>query len=497
MSLIQPVPGHGDARFTMYRVVAEYAAERLAEAGEADAVARRHAAAMTALADQDLRHSVGEAQADRLDRLAAEHANLSAALEWLIARGDGEAALVLGADLWRYWYLRGHLREGRGLLARALACPTAAPTSEARARVANGLGVLAWLQGDFAAARAALEAARDLAASLGDDARVLRINHNLGIVAVDEGDFATAADLAEANLAIARRLGDRHAEAGVLHALGVVAAEQAESETARARFTEALAIQRAIDDREGAGASLINLAELCLLAGDLDGAETCLGEGEPLARAVADVWTLGTIQLKRGEIAIAAGRLPEARHALAAAARQRIAAGDRKGSHASCRRWPASRSRRATPAARRGCSAPPMRCAPGSARRCRRARRWPTTATSRRCAPPSMARRSTRPGRWGRRAAPRTPWPRCSASTSTPEPIPGAAAGSVPGPCRGMTRQDPHADGKTPPARGPIWADNGRSCAFGHKSRVGGGGQPCHLGRWVGGLGGQSRPQTT
>lgn len=331
MSLIQPVPGHGDARFTMYRVVAEYAAERLAEAGEADAVARRHAAAMTALADQDLRHSVGEAQADRLDRLAAEHANLSAALEWLIARGDGEAALALGADLWRYWYLRGHLREGRGLLARALACPTAAPAGEARARVANGLGVLAWLQGDFAAARASLVEARDLAASLGDDARVLRINHNLGIVAVDEGDLATAADLAEANLAIARRLGDRHAEASVLHALGVVAAEQAESETARARFTEALAIQRAIDDREGAGASLINLAELCLLAGDLGGAETCLGEGEPLARAVADVWTLGTIQLKRGEIAIAAGRLTEARHALAAAARQRIAAGDRKG----------------------------------------------------------------------------------------------------------------------------------------------------------------------
>lgn len=333
LSLIQAAPAraHGEARFSMFRVVAEYAAERLAEAGEADAIALRHAAAMTALADQDLRHSVGEAQAERLDRLAAEHANLGAALDWLIAHGNGDAALALAADLWRYWYLRGHLQEGRSALGRALACPGAAPVSEARARVANGLGVLAWLQGDFAAARASLEEARAIAASLGDDARLLRINHNLGIVAVDEGDLATAAALAESNLVVARRVGDRHAEAGVLHALGALAAEQADFGAARARFTDALAIQRELDDREGAAATLINLAELCLLAGDLEGAARCLDEGEPLANAVHDIWTLGTIHLRRGELALADGRLGDARRALAAAARQRIDAGDQKG----------------------------------------------------------------------------------------------------------------------------------------------------------------------
>jgi len=331
MSLIQPAPDAGTARFTMFQVVTEYAAGRLAAAGEAEAVAERHAAAMADLADDGRRNIIGTEQAQWLERLAAEHANLRAALDHFVSHGNGEAFITMAADLWRYWYLRGHLQEGHTYLSRALADPAAGLTGNARARASNGLGALAWLRGDFATARTSLGQARALAEACGDDALVLRATHNLGLVAVDEGDLDTAAALGEANLAVARRLGDRQAEAGVLHGLGVLSAERADVEVARAHFTGALTIQRQLDDREGIAATLINLAGLCLVTGEYDAATRWLDEGQPLAEAVEDIWTLGTIQLTRGEVALAQGRLDDARQALSAAARLRLSAGDQKG----------------------------------------------------------------------------------------------------------------------------------------------------------------------
>ncbi|MBK6769665.1 MAG: tetratricopeptide repeat protein [Ardenticatenales bacterium] len=330
-SLIQPVPAGDVARFTMFHVVTEYAAEHLAAAGEADATEARHAAAMAALAEEGRRNIIGGQQLAWLERLSAEHANLRAALDRLLQRGDDAAALALSADLWRYWYLRGHLQEGRAYLSRTLTAPGAGAAGDARARASNGLGVLSWLQGDFAAARTALGEARALASSLGDDALVLRVTHNLGVVAVDEGDLDTAAALGEANLAVARRLGDAQAEAGVLHGLGVLSAERADLEVARTHFTGALALQRRLDDREGMAATMVNLAGLCVLSGDLTGAERWLDEAQPLAEAVEDVWTLGTLRQARGEVAIAQHRLDDAGRALAGAARLRLSAGDQKG----------------------------------------------------------------------------------------------------------------------------------------------------------------------
>ncbi len=331
MSLVQPAPAGDSARFTLFQVVIEYAADLLAAAGEAEAVADRHAAALAAMADAGRQHVVGGEQALWLERLAAEHANLRAALDHLIARGQADAAVAMAADLWRYWYLRGHLQEGQAYLRRALSNPAAGRASNARARAMNGLGVLTWLRGDFAAARAALGEARALAEACGDDALALRIVHNLGLVAVDEGDLDAAADAARLNLVVARRLGDRYAEAGVLHGLGIVTAERGDMAEARDHFAAALAIQRELDDREGMAATLINLAGIDADARDLAAAEAWLDEARPLAEAVEDIWTLATIHHTRGDIRLAQGDLAAARAELGAAARLRLDAGDPRG----------------------------------------------------------------------------------------------------------------------------------------------------------------------
>jgi predicted ATPase len=126
------VEGTDDApRFTMLEPIREYAVERFEESGEAEKFRRGHAAYFLGLAEEaepNLRGSPG----DWLDRLEREHDNFRAALDRLEASGDGETALRLAAALWRFWYLKGHLAEGRGRLETVVASDVRPPRPEPR-----------------------------------------------------------------------------------------------------------------------------------------------------------------------------------------------------------------------------------------------------------------------------------------------------------------------------------------------------------------------------
>src|SRR5439155_937520 len=83
----------------------------------------------------------GGAQAFWLERLDLEQENLRAALTWSLDEGEVETALRLGGALWRFWYTRGYLSEGRHWLDRALTADAGAPTL-ARASALAGAGIL-------------------------------------------------------------------------------------------------------------------------------------------------------------------------------------------------------------------------------------------------------------------------------------------------------------------------------------------------------------------
>lgn len=117
----------GDGRYRMLETIRAYGLEKLAEAGERDAVRRAHAAYFTGLAraaDPYLRRAE---QLEWLGRLAAEHDNLAGALRGALAAGDARAAVRLVAAAGWYWWLGGHKAEGAELAARALALPPSAP----------------------------------------------------------------------------------------------------------------------------------------------------------------------------------------------------------------------------------------------------------------------------------------------------------------------------------------------------------------------------------
>ncbi|TMR07797.1 AfsR/SARP family transcriptional regulator [Nonomuraea turkmeniaca] len=107
--------GDGTPRYRMLNTIREYAAYRLAEAGETEPARRAHLAYFTELAEAaDPRLRRAE-QLEWLATLDAEHDNISTALRGAIAEGSAQEAMrLVGAVGW-YWYLSGHRTEGTEL----------------------------------------------------------------------------------------------------------------------------------------------------------------------------------------------------------------------------------------------------------------------------------------------------------------------------------------------------------------------------------------------
>ncbi len=110
-----------EPRYTMLETIREYAHERLATGHELAETSRRHANYCLGFAETVEPHLRSKEQLAWFGRLEREHDNLRAALDWLIARREIEAALRMGAALAWFWYRRGRAREGQERLVALLA----------------------------------------------------------------------------------------------------------------------------------------------------------------------------------------------------------------------------------------------------------------------------------------------------------------------------------------------------------------------------------------
>lgn len=194
-----------DGRLVMLEVVRQFAAAALAGSPGRDAVRERHAdwflALTERLAPEVERHGQGAA----LDTFRREHGNLRAALEWLLAAGDGERALRLAAALEPYWSAVSLEREGARLLGEALEIGGAASErTRGRAHVARSL--LTWW--DAAAQREDARAGLALSRACGDvEGQVLALDA-LATHETIGADFAAAIAHAREERALAEGLGD-------------------------------------------------------------------------------------------------------------------------------------------------------------------------------------------------------------------------------------------------------------------------------------------------
>jgi tetratricopeptide (TPR) repeat protein len=172
----------------MLETIREFGRERLVAETELEATADAHALHFASLAEEAETHLT--AGRDWLDRIEGDHANVRAALSWLAER-DLERALWMGGRLWRFWHLRGHLREGSEIL-RALLARQPSHASSGRAKALVGLAGLVYWQTDFEAARRSYEEALGIARAVGEEVLEVEILYSLAYVRAIEADYEGA-----------------------------------------------------------------------------------------------------------------------------------------------------------------------------------------------------------------------------------------------------------------------------------------------------------------
>ncbi|WP_437568437.1 ATP-binding protein [Sorangium sp. So ce542] len=375
-SLLRAAPpgSDGATRFALYEGVRELAAEKLAERGEREAAAERHAAFYLAAGEAAAADFERRGALDALNRIAGDLEELLAVAEGALAaaatpRAAAERALRALSAIEPVLSTRGPFGAQLELLDRALAAAEALaadPRVVARALAARGRARR--LRGQAEAALEDLERARAQAAALGEAALLSGIVADLGVLHHGRRDMERARDHYEQALALHRDLGDRRAEGRALGNLGALHHDERREAEAAAYYERAIAIAAEIGDgrQEGifstnaglleqergapalarrryerAAAILGEVGDLRLLAitlgnlgalhheeGRLADARACHGRAVALLREVGDRRSEAIALCRLGAALASVGEVDEARRALDPAERLLAQLGD-------------------------------------------------------------------------------------------------------------------------------------------------------------------------
>ncbi len=260
-------------RLRMLETIREYGLEQLEADEEAEFVRRRHAEHFLKLAESE---PVAE-QAAWLARIDAERDNFRGALNWCLELGEASLALRIAAALWEFWWVRGHLAEGRGWLGAALVRGRNAPP-ELRARALHAAGSLATRQGDYESAGALFEESLALWEELDDAAGTARSLLSLGTVAAEQGDQERAIELSERAAELYSESDDNRGHALAISNLGGIALERGEYAKAATLSEQAYGLFETLEDSEGMAFALVNQGFAALSQGKHDRAVELLRE---------------------------------------------------------------------------------------------------------------------------------------------------------------------------------------------------------------------------
>ncbi len=299
--------GNGEPRYRLLETVREYAFERLS-GEEADDARDRHARAFVALAERAESELIGPEQGVWQERIEREHDNMRAALGWLRESAQVELELRLATALGRFWYVRGHLSEGRRRLEDALAQAGSAAPPGLWAKALRTGSAIAVIQGEYAAARALAEQGLRLYRDLHDLPGTVRSLSNLGAILLAEGRAEDAVVALDESIALSRNLPDRRLAALALNNRGDVALTQGAYEAAAEYFDESLTLLREVGDTANIARSLFNLGAAALERGRIAAALELLRESAAISTTVGDkedvAWCLvgfAAVATKRGD----------------------------------------------------------------------------------------------------------------------------------------------------------------------------------------------------
>lgn len=148
---------------------------------------------------------------------------------------DPAAAADSCVALWNFWWLRGHMAEGRAFLERAVALDGGNRTA-----VLKGLGTIAFRQGDLEAAERAFTERYELVERDGSRAELADACADLARVALRRGDFAAVRHHAERGYAAADGLDDAAAIRLPLHMRAAAARMEGRYDEARDLYVRSI-----------------------------------------------------------------------------------------------------------------------------------------------------------------------------------------------------------------------------------------------------------------
>lgn len=307
-SLVVMEPGDGEARYRLLETVRQYGAERLREAGAADAVRAAHARYFVAFAEMAEPHLfAGAASPEWIGRVLAEQDNLRAAAQWAEqdpARAD--AALRLGYALHWFWFATGQFREARQRLEAALVLQPLAADPVRRGRALLAAGFMGVAMGDAATMRSRLEESLRLLRGRDEPRNVAFVLACLSAGALFAGDIATARAFGDEALAAVAAVPLHAVHSFVRYYHGRAAEAAGDSDAAWASFAEATHIGRALGHRPAIAHPLSMLGRIVLAAGHPDEAFTYLAESLEIHAETRDPW--GTAVALEGLAAVAVAR---------------------------------------------------------------------------------------------------------------------------------------------------------------------------------------------
>ncbi|MDQ0381299.1 ATP-binding protein [Amycolatopsis thermophila] len=328
-SLVALVPGRREPRYDMLDVVREYAADRLADAGETAGVRRRHALHYLAVAESAEPHLVRTGHEEWFRRLDTDRGNLRRGMAWAVEAGETEPALRYTVALWRYWRQLGEFAEGRRWAEAALAVPGPSPPS-LRAKALCAASALAFPQGDHGRMAELAAEALDLAHRSDDPLDLRNVLTIKGMVAMWRGDYARALPPYTRSVEICRGLGTSWQLATSHLNLGTALLHTGRIDDAARAFEEALRVYRELGDDVFAARVLNHVAHAALARDDLARADRLArqalagaveqGERQGMAEALETLAALAARRDQGERAAELAGAATTIRDAIAARA---------------------------------------------------------------------------------------------------------------------------------------------------------------------------------
>jgi predicted ATPase/DNA-binding SARP family transcriptional activator len=265
-SMVAMRESDGSARYVLLETVREYAAERLRERDETQALCRRHAAFFHALVTTAEPHLTTVERRPWLDRVLIDIDNVRAALSWT-RDADPELHLQMAGRLCWFWFSTGFWAEGRRWAEDALTLPSAAASTVTRAAALFAAAVIATLQAEFALAQGWIEESLEIARAHRDERLEAYAQSYLGMILVGQAR-PEGEEPIRAALGYFRKRGDLYGLRLALLMLGTLYASQRAFDRAVISVEEGLEAAKAFGLPREIGIAYQMLGSTVLQQGD-------------------------------------------------------------------------------------------------------------------------------------------------------------------------------------------------------------------------------------